>query len=230
MVLPKSWGPLPLPRWRRRHAGWLDPTAVSPRAPGVRPARAAAGPSARAGRRRRRESPKSHSPWRTSYFPYLSGKANDGPVISARIRYWQPAPYEARTTYTAALDAAAGVSFRGTRYAAVRFRAPGLWKDWRLDAFAGRGASGTVRVFRAGERHRAQQRSGRRGHAFPLQGPPHPIRRAGRGHPPNPGAVPGGAAGPTSVRCGSPPSRGPRCSSMISGRGWSRTTCRGGSR
>jgi hypothetical protein len=33
------------------------------------------------------------SPWRTSYFPYLSGKANDGPVISARIRYWQPAAY-----------------------------------------------------------------------------------------------------------------------------------------
>lgn len=73
-------------------------------------------------------------PWRTSYYPYVSGMANDGPVISARIRYWQPAPYEARTTYTAALDGAAGVSFRGTRYAAVRFRAPNLWKDWRLDA------------------------------------------------------------------------------------------------
>ena len=73
------------------------------------------------------------SPWRLSYFPYISGLANDGPVISARTRYWQPAPYEARTTYSAALDAAAGVSFRGTRYAAVRFRAPGLWKDWRVD-------------------------------------------------------------------------------------------------
>ena len=74
------------------------------------------------------------SPWRLSYFPYISGMANDGPVISARARYWQPASYEARTTYTAALDAAAGVSFRGTRYAALRFRAPGLWQDWRLDA------------------------------------------------------------------------------------------------
>ena len=74
------------------------------------------------------------SPWRLSYFPYISGLANDGPVIYARARYWQPADYEARTTYTAALDAAAGVSFRGSRYAAVRFRAPGLWKDWRLDA------------------------------------------------------------------------------------------------
>jgi outer membrane protein assembly factor BamA len=74
------------------------------------------------------------SPWRLSYFPYISGMANDGPVISARVRYWQPAPYEARTTYTAALDGAAGLSFQGTRYAAVRFRAPGLWRDWRLDA------------------------------------------------------------------------------------------------
>jgi Omp85 superfamily domain len=80
------------------------------------------------------EEGESRSPWRTSYFPYLSGKANDGPVISARVRYWQPAEYEARTTYAAALDAAAGVSVRGTRYAAARFRAPGLWKDWRLDA------------------------------------------------------------------------------------------------
>jgi outer membrane protein assembly factor BamA len=71
--------------------------------------------------------------WRLSYFPYISGLANDGPVLSARARYWQPAAYEARTTYTAALDAAAGVSFRGTRYAAVRFRAPGLWQDWRVE-------------------------------------------------------------------------------------------------
>ena len=30
-------------------------------------------------------------PWRLSYFPYLTGGANDGPVISARVRYWQPA-------------------------------------------------------------------------------------------------------------------------------------------
>ena len=32
--------------------------------------------------------PASDSPWRLSYFPYLSGGANDGPVISARLRYW----------------------------------------------------------------------------------------------------------------------------------------------
>ena len=38
--------------------------------------------------------------WRTSYFPYLTGGANDGPVLAVRVRYWQPAPYEARITTT----------------------------------------------------------------------------------------------------------------------------------
>jgi len=75
----------------------------------------------------------SGSPWRLSYFPYLSGGANDGPVISARARYWQPAEYEARNTYTAALDGGAGFTFRGGRYIGGRFHAPLLWPGWRLD-------------------------------------------------------------------------------------------------
>ena len=74
--------------------------------------------------------------WRTSYFPYLTGGANDGPVIAARIRYWQPAPYEARYTTAAALTGDAGITFRGSRYVTAEFRAPGLWKDWRLTALA----------------------------------------------------------------------------------------------
>jgi outer membrane protein assembly factor BamA len=74
------------------------------------------------------------APWRLSYFPYLQGLANDGPVISARARYWQAAPYEARFTALASVDAAAGFSFRGSRYATVVFRAPGLWEGWRLAA------------------------------------------------------------------------------------------------
>ncbi|MEZ0335303.1 MAG: BamA/TamA family outer membrane protein [Gemmatimonadales bacterium] len=77
------------------------------------------------------------TPWRLSYFPYLSGGENDGPVLSARARYWQPAPYEARTTYTAALDAAIGFSPQGSRYAVVRFAAPLTWQRWRLQAALG---------------------------------------------------------------------------------------------
>ena len=75
-------------------------------------------------------------PWRISYFPYLTGGANDGPVLAARIRYWQPAPYDARYTTNAAFTVDAGVTARGTRYITGQFRAPGLWKDWRLSALA----------------------------------------------------------------------------------------------
>ena len=77
------------------------------------------------------------TPWRLSYFPYIAGMANDGPAYFLRARYWQPAEYEARNTYTAALDGAVGATFEGSRIALLRFRAPGLWKDWRLDALVG---------------------------------------------------------------------------------------------
>ena len=81
--------------------------------------------------------PEYSPPWRLSYFPYLSGGANDGPVLSARLRYWQPAEYEDRVTARAALDVAAGLSPQGSRYAAVRFSAPLLWQGWRLHAGVG---------------------------------------------------------------------------------------------
>jgi hypothetical protein len=83
------------------------------------------------------DEPEHGTPWRFSYFPYIAGMANDAPAFFLRGRYWQPAEYEARNTYTAALDAAAGATFEGSRLAVVRFRAPGLWKDWRLDALLG---------------------------------------------------------------------------------------------
>lgn len=70
--------------------------------------------------------------WRTSYFPYLTGGANDSPVLAFRVRHWQPAEYEARTTYTAALNGDAGIAPKGSRFVAASFRAPGLWTDWRL--------------------------------------------------------------------------------------------------
>jgi outer membrane protein assembly factor BamA len=89
---------------------------------------AAAAPRARA----QGEDESFRSPWRLSYFPYISGGVNDGPVISARLRYWQPAAYEDRVTASAALDAAAGFTLRGSRYVAGRFAAPQLAEDWRF--------------------------------------------------------------------------------------------------
>ena len=76
------------------------------------------------------------SPWRLSYFPYLSGGANDGPVISARLRYWQPADYDDRVTANGAFDAAAGFTLRGSRFVAARFVAPQLVDGWRFMASA----------------------------------------------------------------------------------------------
>ena len=70
--------------------------------------------------------------WRTSWFPYFTGGANDSPVLNFRVRHRQPAEYEARSTYTAALNADAGIAPRGSRYVSVQFKAPGLRDDWRL--------------------------------------------------------------------------------------------------
>jgi outer membrane protein assembly factor BamA len=76
-------------------------------------------------------------PWRTSYFPYLTGMANDGPVLAFRFRYFQPAQYEDRVTTAAAIIADAGVTSRGGRFVRLQFKAPQFWHQWRINTFAG---------------------------------------------------------------------------------------------
>jgi outer membrane protein assembly factor BamA len=83
-------------------------------------------------------------PWRLSYYPFLVGGENDGPVLSLRADYWRPAPYEARTTYTASLDAGIGFTAAGSRYGAVTFHAPLMRPGWRL--WAGAGAERLARL------------------------------------------------------------------------------------
>src|SRR3982751_3064130 len=61
------------------------------------------------------------APWRTSYFPYLSGGSNDGPLLNFRVRHWQAAEYEDRVTANAALDAEAGVTSRGSHHIYAQF-------------------------------------------------------------------------------------------------------------
>jgi outer membrane protein assembly factor BamA len=82
------------------------------------------------------EQPEPGARWRTSYFPYLTGGANDSPVLSFRVRHWQPAEYEARSTYTAAFNGDAGIAPKGSRFVAASFRAPSLGTDWRLASVA----------------------------------------------------------------------------------------------
>ncbi len=80
------------------------------------------------------EEPVPYSPWRTSYFPYLTGGTNDGPVVAFRVHHFQPAEYDDRVTTNAALTADAGITHRGSRHVSVRFRAPQLWDNWRFNA------------------------------------------------------------------------------------------------
>lgn len=82
------------------------------------------------------EEPVPETPWRTSYFPYLTGGTNDGPVLAFRVHHFQAAEYEDRVTTNAAFTADAGVTSRGSRYISLRFRAPQLWKDWRVSTLA----------------------------------------------------------------------------------------------
>ena len=53
-----------------------------------------------------------------------------------RARYFQPAEYEARNTYLAAVDGAVGFTARGGRYAAVQFQGPQRWPGWRVQGGA----------------------------------------------------------------------------------------------
>ena len=76
-------------------------------------------------------------PWRTSYFPYLSGGTNDGPVLNFRVLYSQGAEYEDRVTANAALTLEAGVTSRGSRHIYAQFRAPQIAEGWRFDAKVG---------------------------------------------------------------------------------------------
>ena len=74
-------------------------------------------------------------PWRTSYFPYLTGAAGDI-MIAARIRPWLPAAFEDRVTYRAALSFDGGGGIHGSWFSTIRFDAPLLWPRWRLVAVA----------------------------------------------------------------------------------------------
>src|SRR5512141_230614 len=69
-------------------------------------------------------------PWRTSYFPYLTGSGGDI-FIAARIRPWLPAAFEDRVTYRAAVSFDGGAGIHGSWCRTARFAAPLLWPAWR---------------------------------------------------------------------------------------------------
>jgi outer membrane protein assembly factor BamA len=88
--------------------------------------------------------------WRTSYFPYITGGTNDGPVLAFRVHHFQPAEYDARVTTNAALTADAGITPRGGRQVSIRYRAPLLWTNWRISALAAAGREARFGYFGLG--------------------------------------------------------------------------------
>jgi len=89
-------------------------------------------------------------PWRTSYFPYLTGGANDGPVLAFRVHHFQAAEYEDRVVNNGSITGEAGFTSRGSRYIIARFRAPQLWNNWRLKALAAAGREARFGYFGVG--------------------------------------------------------------------------------
>ena len=89
-------------------------------------------------------------PWRTSFFPYLTGGANDGPVLAFRVHHFQAAEYEDRVVNNASITGEAGFTSRGSRYIVARFRAPQLWNNWRLKALAAAGREARFGYFGIG--------------------------------------------------------------------------------
>jgi outer membrane protein assembly factor BamA len=81
--------------------------------------------------------PPSDYPWLLSYYPLVGGGLGGGPVFVARVRYFQPSPYEHRSTYRADLTVEGGIGFHGSRMFQTRLRAPLLTPNLRVNARAG---------------------------------------------------------------------------------------------
>ena len=78
--------------------------------------------------------PPSNYPWLLGYFPYVAGGMGGGPVAAVRVRYFQPAPYAERQTYRAEAVAELGIGLHGSRFAELRYRAPLLSEELRVNA------------------------------------------------------------------------------------------------
>ena len=71
-------------------------------------------------------------PWLLSYYPYVAGGVGRGPVLMARVRYFQPAPWQDRVTYRAETWVQAGIGLEGSRLAQIGVHAPLLADGWRV--------------------------------------------------------------------------------------------------
>jgi hypothetical protein len=76
-------------------------------------------------------------PWRDSFYPIVRYSGNDGASIGIRYTWFKRAPYEAPYFQAAAITGDVAYSVSGSYGASVRFKAPGLRRNWRFDAGVG---------------------------------------------------------------------------------------------
>lgn len=72
--------------------------------------------------------------WLANYYPYLASAPNAFPLIGARFDYRRDAAWDDPWLSDGSLAATIALGFEGSQMATLVFRAPGLWKDWRLFA------------------------------------------------------------------------------------------------
>ncbi|HOX19794.1 MAG TPA: BamA/TamA family outer membrane protein [Gemmatimonadales bacterium] len=72
--------------------------------------------------------------WLSNYYPYIASAPNTFPLLGARYDYRRDAAWDDPWLSDGSLAATVAFGFNGSQMATVVFRAPGLWKDWRLFA------------------------------------------------------------------------------------------------
>jgi hypothetical protein len=72
--------------------------------------------------------------WLSNYYPYIASAPNTFPLLGARFDYRRNAEWDDPWLSDGSLAATVATGVNGSRMATLVFRAPGLWKDWRLFA------------------------------------------------------------------------------------------------
>ena len=72
--------------------------------------------------------------WLSNYYPYIASGPNTFPLLGARYDYRRDAAWDDPWLSDGSLAATLAFGFDGSQMATLAFRAPGLWKHWRLFA------------------------------------------------------------------------------------------------
>ncbi len=74
------------------------------------------------------------SRWLPNYYPYIASGPNTFPLLGARFDYRRDAEWDDSWLSDGSLAATLAFGFDGSQMGTLVFRAPGLWKNWRLFA------------------------------------------------------------------------------------------------